>query len=125
MKPHIFPILTGAILLMVLPAVAQDSGATQNPPAAQQGGMTMQGGMQRGMMQGQGMMHGQGMGMQGMGPMMGRHMMNVTVTAIDTKTGMIDVSAGAIAMKLHFPPPSLAGVKVGDKISVHLAFHKQ
>ncbi|MCP5412763.1 MAG: hypothetical protein H6924_11695 [Alphaproteobacteria bacterium] len=75
------------------------------------------------MMQGQGMMHGQGM--QGMGPMMGQHMMNVTVTAIDTKTGMIDVSAGAIAMKLHFPPPSLAGVKVGDKISVHLAFHKQ
>jgi len=119
MRTHILPILTGAILLMALPAVAQDSGAAQNPPAAQQGGMMMQGGMQNGMMQ------GQGMGMQGMGPMMGQHMMNVTVTAIDTKTGLIDVSAGSIAMKLHFPPPSLAGLKVGDKISVHLAFHKQ
>ena len=65
-------------------------------------------------------------GMPGMdmGAMMGQHMMPVTVTAIDNKTGLVDAMAGNMALKLHFPPPSLAGVKVGDKISVHLAFHK-
>lgn len=65
-------------------------------------------------------------GMPGMdmGPMLGQHMMPVTVTAIDSKTGLVDATAGTMALKLHFPPPSLAGVKVGDKISVHLAFHK-
>ena len=66
----------------------------------------------------------QGMPGMDMGAMMGQHMMPVSVTAIDNKTGLIDATAGNMALKLHFPPPSLAGVKVGDKISVHLAFHK-
>jgi hypothetical protein len=65
-------------------------------------------------------------GMPGMemGTMLGQHMMPVTVTAIDNKTGLVDATAGSMALKLHFPPPSLAGVKPGDKIMVHLAFHK-
>ncbi len=62
-------------------------------------------------------------GMQ-MGPMLGSHMMPVTVTAVDSKTGMVDATAGGMTLRLHFPPPSLAGVKPGDKIGVHLAFHK-
>jgi hypothetical protein len=67
-----------------------------------------------------------GMSMPGMdmGPMQGQHMMPVTITAIDSKTGLVDATAGSMALKLHFPPPSLAGVKVGDKVTVHLAFHK-
>jgi hypothetical protein len=65
-----------------------------------------------------------GMAMPGMGPMLGQHMMPVTITAIDSKTGLVDATAGSMALKLHFPPPSLAGVKAGDKITVHLAFHK-
>jgi hypothetical protein len=69
------------------------------------------------------MMHG-GMNMQGMGNMMGMHMMPATVTALDGKTGLVDVMAGGMALKLHFPPPSLAGVKVGDKITLHLGFIK-
>jgi hypothetical protein len=114
-----YVLLAGTALILTVPAFAQNSGsATPQTPAANQGGMMMGGGMQGGMMQG-------GMMMQGMGPMLGQHMMNVTVTGIDAKTGLIDVSAGSMAMKLHFPPASLAGVKVGDKISVHLAFHKQ
>ncbi|HEU4707701.1 MAG TPA: hypothetical protein VFS17_00125 [Methylophilaceae bacterium] len=96
-----------------LPAFAQNSATPDaQAPAAQQGGMMMHGGMQGGMM-------------QGMGPMMGQHMMNVTVTDVDIKTGLVDASAGSMALRLHFPPPSLAGVKAGDKLSVHLAFHKQ
>ena len=67
------------------------------------------------------MQHG---GMMGMNNMMGMHMMTVTVTAIDSKTGLVDATAGSMALKLHFPPASLAGVKAGDKLSVHLGFNK-
>lgn len=62
--------------------------------------------------------------MQNMGATMGMHMMTVTVTAIDAKTGLVDGTAGGMALKLHFPPPSLAGVKAGDRLMVHLSFHK-
>jgi len=64
--------------------------------------------------------------MQGgdMGGTMGMHMMTVTVTSIDAKSGLVDGAAGGMALKLHFPPPSLAGVKAGDKLMIHLSFHK-
>lgn len=62
-----------------------------------------------------------GMGMPGM---MGMHDMAATVSAVDTKAGMVDVDAGGMALKLHFPPASLATVKTGDHITVHLAFTK-
>ena len=65
-----------------------------------------------------------GMNMSGMGSMMGMHVMPATVTAVDTKTGLIDVMAGSMALKLHFPPATLAAVKSGDKITLHLAFSK-
>jgi hypothetical protein len=29
-----------------------------------------------------------------------------------------------MTLKLHFPPVSLAGIKAGDKLSVHLSFTK-
>jgi hypothetical protein len=103
----------GAAMCAATPAFAQNSATPDaHTPATQQGGMMMHGAMQGGMM-------------QDMGPMMGQHMMNVTVTAVDIKTGLVDASAGNMALKLHFPPPSLAGVKAGDKLSVHLAFHRQ
>ena len=75
--------------------------------------------------QNQGGMSGMNMpGMSGMGGMMGMHMMPATVTAIDTKTGLVDVTAGSMALKLHFPPASLASLKAGDKITLHLGFSK-
>lgn len=116
--------ITAAATLAAMPAFAQSSTTPDNQ-TPQQGGMMMQGGgmMHHNGMQGGGMMM-QG-GMQGMGPMMGQHMMNVTVTAVDMKTGLVDATAGNMALKLHFPPASLAGVKAGDKLSVHLAFHRQ
>jgi len=63
-------------------------------------------------------------GMSGMGNMMGSHMMPATVAAIDTKSGLVDVTAGGMALKLHFPPASLAALKEGDKITLHLGFSK-
>ena len=69
--------------------------------------------------------HGTGSGsMSNMPGMMGMHDMAATVSAVDAKTGMVDVDAGGMALKLHFPPASLATVKAGDHITVHLAFTK-
>ena len=99
-------------LLAATPLAAQEHNHPAPASAPPQGAMMMNGNMQ-----------GMG-GMQGMGAMLGQHMMSVTVTAIDAKTGIVDATAGAMPLKLHFPPPSLAGMKAGDKISVHLAFHK-
>lgn len=62
-----------------------------------------------------------GMDMPGM---MGMHDMAVTVGTVDTTTGMVDVVADGMKLKLHFPPASLAAVKAGDKITVHLGFTK-
>ncbi|MGQ0741685.1 MAG: hypothetical protein ACT4OG_05245 [Alphaproteobacteria bacterium] len=56
--------------------------------------------------------------------MMGVHEMAGTVTAIDPKTGKLDLDAGGQKLQLHFPPNSLAEVKKGDRITVHLGFEK-
>lgn len=84
--------------------------AAASPALAQ--GMGMQGGG----------MHGD-MPMKGMG-MMGMHAMSGTVTNVDSQTGMVDLDAAGHALKLHFPPASLAGVKSGDKITVRMSFSK-
>ncbi|MDE2163753.1 MAG: hypothetical protein KGJ53_11370 [Alphaproteobacteria bacterium] len=82
-------------------------------PALAQSGQNMQGGNM------------QGMNMGDMKDMMGMHTMPATVTALDTKTGIVDVNSDGMALKLHFPPASLADVKVGDKIAIHLGFTKE
>lgn len=68
----------------------------------------------------------QGMNMSGMNMegMMGMHDMSATVSAVDSKTGIVDVDTGGMKLKVHFPPSALANVKMGDKITLHLAFTK-
>lgn len=56
--------------------------------------------------------------------MMGMHMMPATVTAADAKTGVVDVMAGGMALKVHFPPKAMANLKAGDKITLHLGYSK-
>jgi hypothetical protein len=90
------PLILATALLAAAPAFAQDQGMANMP----------------------------GMNMSGMGSMMGMHMMPATVTAVDSKTGLIDVMTGSMALKLHFPPATLAAVRPGDKITLHLAFSK-
>jgi len=72
-------------------------------------------------------MHGQ-QGMEGMkemhANMQGMHKMPATVSAVDTKTGVVDVTAGGMPLKVHFPPASVANLKAGDQITLHLAFSK-
>lgn len=67
-------------------------------------------------------MHSDMKGMQG--NMMGMHKMPATVTAADVSTGMVDVTAEGMALKVHFPPAAVAKLKAGDKITLHMGFSK-
>ena len=77
---------------------------------------------------GDGMAHSDSMGsMNSMGGMhhnASMHKMPATVTSVDDKTGMVEVSSEGMTLKLHFPPSSLNGLKAGDKISIHMGFSK-
>src|SRR5205823_4228606 len=68
-------------------------------------------------------------GMQGMNSsrmnmqnMMGVHDMAATVSAVDSDTGLVDVDAAGMKLRVHFPPAALSNVKPGDKITLHLGF---
>ena len=50
------------------------------------------------------------------------HKMPATVTAVDTKTGVVDVSTAGMTLKVHFPPASVANLKSGDKITLHMGY---
>ncbi len=56
--------------------------------------------------------------------MLGAHTVPATVLSVDTTTGVLEVDANGLKLRLHFPPESLATVKAGDKIKVHMAFMK-
>ena len=57
--------------------------------------------------------------------MTGMHMMPATVTGVDMNTGIVEATSEGMKLRLHFPPASLATVKAGDKITLHLGFTKQ
>jgi hypothetical protein len=64
-------------------------------------------------------------GMKGMhGNMMGMHAMPATVSAVDAKTGVVDVMTEGMALKVHFPPPAVSKLKAGEKITLHMGFSK-
>jgi hypothetical protein len=54
----------------------------------------------------------------------GVHTMDGEVTKVDAKKGWVDVKTPEGRMKLHFPPPALDNVKVGDSITVGLGMKK-
>ncbi|SFS13957.1 hypothetical protein SAMN05216570_2981 [Dyella sp. OK004] len=54
----------------------------------------------------------------------GRHTMQATVTATDPATGIVDVTTGGMALRVHFPPPAMAPLKAGDQITLYLGFTK-
>lgn len=71
-----------------------------------------------------GSMNGMNMSNMDMKNMKGMHEMAATVSAVDNGTGIVDVDAGGIKLRVHFPPSALADVRAGDKITLHLAFTK-
>jgi len=95
-------VLTSALLLAATPALAHHKSSGMQ-------GMDMSGTSMSGM---------------DMKNMMGTHTMPATVTFVDTKTGLIDVTSEGMSLKLHFPPTSLVNVRAGDKITLHLGFMK-
>jgi hypothetical protein len=50
--------------------------------------------------------------------------MPATVSSVDTKTGVVEVNSGGMSLKVHFPPASVADLKAGDKITLHMGFSK-
>lgn len=52
------------------------------------------------------------------------HTMPATVSSVDTKTGIVEVNSGGMSLKVHFPPASVADLKAGDKITLHMGFSK-
>lgn len=55
---------------------------------------------------------------------MGMHTMPATVTAVDPKTGIVEVTAANMPLRVHFPPSAVASLKPGDRITLHLGFSK-
>jgi hypothetical protein len=62
-------------------------------------------------------------GMSGM-PANGQHDMAAIVTAVDKKTGLLDVLSERYNLRLHFPPAALTGVEKGQRITLHMGFSK-
>ncbi len=108
MRPSKILAISAFLSLVAVPALAQSNQTMQR----------MQG------MQGRGM-QGKGMNMQSMGHMMGMHQMSATVTSVDMNTGIMEATSDGMKLRLHFPPASLATVKAGDKVMLHLGFMKQ
>lgn len=52
------------------------------------------------------------------------HTMPATVTSVDMKTGVVDVDSEGMSLKVHFPPATVADLKTGDKITLHMGFSK-
>ena len=59
-----------------------------------------------------------------MDPMGTPHTMDGQVTKVDAKKGWVDIKTPEGRMKIHFPPATLADVKVGDSVTVELGMKK-
>jgi len=60
-----------------------------------------------------------------MSNMSGMHDMPATVTSVDQKTGLVEVESEGMKLKVHFPSNTIADLKKGDKIKLHLGYSKQ
>lgn len=55
----------------------------------------------------------------------GMHTLAAVITAIDTRTGVVQAKTDdGVPLTVQFPPSSLAGVKVGETITLHLGFNR-
>lgn len=54
--------------------------------------------------------------------MHGAHTMPATVTSADPQTGIVEVMAEGMALRVHFPPASMVNLKAGDKIGLYMGY---
>jgi hypothetical protein len=52
------------------------------------------------------------------------HEMPATVTNVDHNSGVVDVESEKMNLKVHFPSNTIADLKKGDKITLHLGYSK-
>ncbi|HUW54718.1 MAG TPA: hypothetical protein VMV99_15010 [Rhodanobacter sp.] len=102
--------LVGSLALVM--AVSSVASAQSNQPGSMNGMGAM------------GAMHPGHQGMMRARNVLGRHLMPATVTEVNKETGMVSVNAEGMELKVHFPPASVADLKEGDKITLHLAYSK-
>lgn len=50
------------------------------------------------------------------------HKMPATVSSVDTQTGIVEADAEGMSLRVHFPPASVANLKAGDKITLHMGY---
>jgi hypothetical protein len=107
-SPKLF-VATAAIglCMAVSTAYAQDAGSMNPAPASSSMGHMGKG------------MHKMHHDMNG-----SMHKMPASVTSVDANTGLVGVEAGGMALTVHFPPKSMANLKVGDKITLHMGYTK-
>jgi hypothetical protein len=98
--------------LAITTVSAQDTGSMT--PASS--------GSSMGQMEHGSMKHKMGGGMHKMNSSM--HAMPATVTSVDTTTGIVEVSSESMSLRVHFPPASVADLKAGDKITLHMGYSK-
>jgi hypothetical protein len=106
-KPIAVAAFSALSLFLASGAFAQPPGPPGMPPGPPPGAMP---GMYPGMMPGM-MPHG-------------HHSVSGTISKLDHEKGMVSLQTGAGTLELHFPPQSIADLKEGDSITVHLSFSK-
>lgn len=112
-SPKILVATTVFCLCLAAPAAFAQQAGSMMPAAA---GSSM-GPMGMGQM-GKGMMHHKMYhGMNG-----SMHSMPATVTSVDTSSGIVEVTSEGMSLRVHFPPASVAKLKAGDKIILHLGY---
>ena len=97
------------LCLAVTAVSAQDTGSMA--PASASSSMGHMDHMNKGM---HGKMHGKMNGSM--------HKMDATVTSVDTSTGIVEVTTEGMSLKVHFPAASVASLKTGDKITLHMGY---
>ena len=90
-------------------AGAQDTGSMAPAPASSSMGHMTHGSMH----------HKMGRAMNG-----SMHKMPATVTSVDTTSGIVEVNTAGMSLRVHFPPASVADLKAGDKITLHMGYSK-
>ncbi|KRE87506.1 hypothetical protein ASG75_05120 [Rhodanobacter sp. Soil772] len=108
-SPKLIAATTALGLCMAAGTVyAQDATPMTPAPAASSMGHMSSGSMQHKMMK-----HDRNGSM---------HKMPATVTSADAKTGVVEVTTAGMSLKVHFPPASMAKLKAGDKIVLHMGY---
>ena len=58
----------------------------------------------------------------GNSPLIGEHNMPGTVTQVDHRSGIVELTSLGMNLRVHFPPATIEHLKPGDHILLHLGY---